>query len=375
MEEDYEKFLKSKKVVELKNIARSYIKHIKFAFTGVKKDELIKHLLKHTMLEDGQIKVVDSVVPVKVLIKGRSEDNVKKLIDESDFEIRDREKIRNLLLGQRGQFSGRISRLQTEIDEFVKDDKDNLKKIHTEHIKERMKVIEETKKQLKVVNALIIDFNKKLDEKIQEKKAMKKEPKKEVMKVEPKKEVMKVEPKKEVMKVEPKKEIPKDKLTFFEYMEPTENKTNDDLIPENKKIILDKIADELDNVIDVDKYNEIIYDIPNLDDILNKIIMWIDKKKGKKDEIDIEYLTFIKSVIYNLFLKTVLDKLKVNTFGGIIISNIIASDPILRQYYDNNTKYTITKTFIEAKPFIPKSELSANLKKLTTDYFMSGQKK
>jgi hypothetical protein len=184
MKEDYEKFLKSKKVVELKNIARSYIKHIKFAFTGVKKDELIKHLLKHTMLEDGQIKVVDSVVPIKVLIKGRSEDNVKKLIDESDFEIRDREKIRNLLLGQKGQFSGRIFRFQRERDDLIEKDKDNTKKKHTKEIDEYNKQIEETKKQLKIVNALIVDFNKKLDEKIQEKKAMKEEPKKEVIKEE-----------------------------------------------------------------------------------------------------------------------------------------------------------------------------------------------
>jgi hypothetical protein len=175
MEEDYEKFLKSKKVVELKNIARSYIKHIKFAFTGVKKGELVNHLLKHTMLEDGKIKVIDSVVPVKVLIKGRSEDSVKKMIDDDELKLREKERLQRLLYGQKGQFSGRIQRLQSERDELIREDEDNLRKKHTKAIEDYNKQIEETKKQLKVVNALIADYKKKNEER----KAKKEEPKKE----------------------------------------------------------------------------------------------------------------------------------------------------------------------------------------------------
>jgi hypothetical protein len=173
MEEEYQKFLKSKKVVELKNIARSYIKHIKFTYTKAKKVDLIKHLLKHTMLEDGQIKVVDSVVPVKVLIKGKDEDSVKKMIDEGELKMREKEKIERLLFGQKGTFLGRIQRLQTEMNELIREDEDNLKKKHTKKIEDNKKVIEETKKQLKVVNALIADLKKKVDEKVQERKAMK----------------------------------------------------------------------------------------------------------------------------------------------------------------------------------------------------------
>ena len=97
--EEYKKYLKSKKVVELKNIARSYIKHVKFAFTGVKKGELINHLLKHTMLEDGKIKVIDSDVPVKVLIKGKDEDAVKKMIEKVDItNIKEKTKIEKLFV-------------------------------------------------------------------------------------------------------------------------------------------------------------------------------------------------------------------------------------------------------------------------------------
>ena len=166
MEEDYEKFLKSKKVVELKNIARSYIKHIKFAFTGVKKGELVNHLLKHTMMEDGEIKVIDSVVPVKVLIKGKDEDSVKKMIDNVDItNSKDKMKIEKLLTGQRGGFRGLINKFETERNEFIREDEDNLRKVHTEHIMQLNKKIEETKKKLKVVNALIIDLKKKVEKK------------------------------------------------------------------------------------------------------------------------------------------------------------------------------------------------------------------
>jgi len=169
--EEYENFLKSKKIVELKNIARSYIKHIKFAYTKVKKADLIKHLLKHTMLQDGQIKVIESVVPVKVLIKGKSEDSVKKMIDETDLtNVKDKTKVEKLLRGQRGAFKGRINKFETERDELIREDEDNLRKKYTKEIEEYNKQIEETKKQLKVVNALINDLKKKSDMMIQQKK-------------------------------------------------------------------------------------------------------------------------------------------------------------------------------------------------------------
>jgi hypothetical protein len=146
--EEYENFLKSKKIVELKNIARSYIKHIKFAYTKVKKADLIKHLLKHTMLQDGQIKVIESVVPVKVLIKGRSEDNVKKLIDETDLtNVKDKTKVEKLLRGQRGAFKGRINKFETERDELIREDEDNLRKKHDKAIEQKNKQNQETKKQ------------------------------------------------------------------------------------------------------------------------------------------------------------------------------------------------------------------------------------
>jgi hypothetical protein len=163
--EEYKKYLKSKKVVELKNIARSYIKHIKFAFTRVKKSELIEHLLKHTMMEDGMIKVIDSNVPVKVLIKGKDEDSVKKQIETSDMKMIERDRLERLLFGQKGTFLGRIQRIQKEVDELIREDEDNLKKKYTKEIEDKKKVIEETKKQLKVVNALIVDFKKKVEEK------------------------------------------------------------------------------------------------------------------------------------------------------------------------------------------------------------------
>jgi len=175
--DEYEKFLKSKKVVELKNIARSYIKHIKFAFTRVKKSELIGHLLKHTMLEDGKIKVIDSNVPIKVLIRGKDEDSVKKMIDEGELKLREREKIERLLFGQKGSFLGRIQRFKSERDELIREDEDNLRKKHTKEIEDYNKQIEEAQKQLKVVNALIKDFKIKVEEKIQERK-MNSEPKK-----------------------------------------------------------------------------------------------------------------------------------------------------------------------------------------------------
>lgn len=169
--EEYENFLKSKKIVELKNIARSYIKHIKFAYTKVKKADLIKHLLKHTMLQDGEIKVIESVVPVKVLIKGKSEDSVKKMIDETDLtNVKDKTKVEKLLRGQRGAFKGRINKFETERDELIREDEDNLRKKHDKAIEEYNKQIQETKKQLKVVNALINDLKQKSDMMIQQKK-------------------------------------------------------------------------------------------------------------------------------------------------------------------------------------------------------------
>jgi len=169
--EEYENFLKSKKIVELKNIARSYIKHIKFAYTKVKKADLIKHLLKHTMLQDGQIKVIESVVPVKVLIKGKSEDSVKKMIDETDLtNVKDKTKVEKLLRGQRGAFKGRINKFETERDELIREDEDNLRKKHDKAIEQYNKQIQETKKQLKVVNALINDLKQKSDMMIQQKK-------------------------------------------------------------------------------------------------------------------------------------------------------------------------------------------------------------
>jgi hypothetical protein len=165
MEQDYEKFLKSKKVVELKNIARSYIKHIKFTYTRATKAVLINHLLRHTMMEDGEIKVVDSVVPVKVLIKGKNEDSIKKQIETSDLKMIERDRLERLLFGQKGTFLGRIQRIQKEVEELVRQDEDNLKKKYTKEIEDKKKVIEESKKQLKVVNALIVDFKKKVEEK------------------------------------------------------------------------------------------------------------------------------------------------------------------------------------------------------------------
>ena len=169
--EEYENFLKSKKIVELKNIARSYIKHIKFAYTKVKKADLIKHLLKHTILQDGEIKVIESVVPVKVLIKGKSEDSVKKMIDETDLtNVKDKTKVEKLLRGQRGAFKGRINKFETERDELIREDEDNLRKKHDKAIEQYNKQIEETKKQLKVVNALINDLKQKSDMMIQQKK-------------------------------------------------------------------------------------------------------------------------------------------------------------------------------------------------------------
>jgi hypothetical protein len=161
--EEYKKYLKSKKVVELKNIARSYIKHVKFAFTGVKKGELINHLLKHTMLEDGKIKVIDSDVPVKVLIKGKDEDAVKKMIEKVDItNIKEKTKIEKLLKGQRGGFRGLINKYETERDELIREDEDNLRKKHTKAIEDYNKQIDATKKQLKVVSGLIKDLNNKL---------------------------------------------------------------------------------------------------------------------------------------------------------------------------------------------------------------------
>jgi hypothetical protein len=169
--EEYENFLKSKKIVELKNIARSYIKHIKFAYTKVKKADLIKHLLKHTMLEDGEIKVIESGIPVKVLIKGKSEDSVKKMIDETDLtNVKDKTKVEKLLRGQRGAFKGRINKFETERDELIREDEDNLRKKYTKEIEQYNKQIQETKKQLKVVNALINDLKQKSDMMIQQKK-------------------------------------------------------------------------------------------------------------------------------------------------------------------------------------------------------------
>jgi len=179
--EEYKKFLKSKKVVELKNIARSYIKHVKFAFSGAKKNELINHLLKHTMLEDGKIKVIQSDIPIKVLIRGKDEDAVRKQINISEMDLREKEKLQRLLYGQRGGFNGKIQRLISERDELIKEDEDNLRKKHTKEIEDYNKQIEETKKQLKVVYALIKDLNNKIEEKVNEKKAIKEELKKEVI--------------------------------------------------------------------------------------------------------------------------------------------------------------------------------------------------
>lgn len=170
--EEYKKYLKSKKVVELKNIARSYIKHVKFAFTRVKKGELIDHLLKHTIMEDGKIRVIDNNVPVKVLIKDKDEDTVKKMIDEVDVKnIKDKTKVEKLLRGQRGAFRGRINKFETERDELIREDEDNLRKKHTKAIEDYNKQIKDTQKQLKVVSALIKDLDKKVEEnKIQPKK-------------------------------------------------------------------------------------------------------------------------------------------------------------------------------------------------------------
>jgi esterase/lipase len=123
------------------------------------------------MLEDGEIKVIESGIPVKVLIKGKSEDSVKKMIDETDLtNVKDKTKVEKLLRGQRGAFKGRINKFETERDELIREDEDNLRKKYTKEIEQYNKQIQETKKQLKVVNALINDLKQKSDMMIQQKK-------------------------------------------------------------------------------------------------------------------------------------------------------------------------------------------------------------
>jgi hypothetical protein len=220
-----------------------------------------------------------------------------------------------------------------------------------------------------IIKSHSIDGNVEAKPKVVKPKVVK--PKKEVMKVEPKKEVMK----KEVIKDQPIEVMEKRyNIPFLEYVDPNDNKEDDNLISKGRRDILDKFGDELDKTIDVNKYNNIIERIPNLDEILYKILNWLEKKQGQKDDLVTEYRTFVKKVVYNMFLKRVLDNMKLNTFDGIVISNIIGSEVLFRQFYDNNTKYSIIRTFIEEKPFIPKRELTTNLKKIDSEYIMYGQK-
>ena len=191
-------------------------------------------------------------------------------------------------------------------------------------------------------------------------------PKKEKV-VEPKKETV-VEPK---IVVEPKKETVikvesnKNKKSFLEWMEPNENKESDDMYSQKQKEILDKIGNELNKKIDVAKVeNYLDSNIPDKGEIITDLFNWLEDKESKN--ILVDYVTFIKKVVYSMYLKKRLSKL--NLFDGIVLSNMIINDNLLKRYINNFTKYSIIRTFINMEPMIPKNQLGKEISNLMLEY-------
>jgi len=166
--------------------------------------------------------------------------------------------------------------------------------------------------------------------------------------------------------VEKNDKVNKHKITFFEYLEPREDSGLNDHHSKETKLIMEQIIKELNKIIDMDKMIKIENQIPS--DLLEKILKWTEKKK----EGQIHYSDFVKKVIYNTFLKSEFKKLNVNTFDGIIVSNLIAHDSMLRNKTDNNDKYHISETlFNNGLPHIPKKEIPTELFKLIYKYHES----
>lgn len=76
---EYKNMLKKLNVKDLKHFISVYMSHVKIKVSGKKKQELIEHILTHTDLINGKIKIKDSVFDIPVNTK-----DIKKLDIFSD---------------------------------------------------------------------------------------------------------------------------------------------------------------------------------------------------------------------------------------------------------------------------------------------------
>lgn len=102
---DYEEFLKTFKIEELKKIMRSIKNKRYISITGKTKEQLIKDLLKHTTLKDNDI-----------IIK---EENIKDLKKE---KRKYNDKKTSKLAGETGKYRGEIDKLEEDIFKEKYDD-------------------------------------------------------------------------------------------------------------------------------------------------------------------------------------------------------------------------------------------------------------
>jgi hypothetical protein len=133
MSEDYKKYLSELKLSDIKNIARSYISHVKFSYSNAKKSDVINHLLSHTKRENGVIKVIETRIGTSFTKIPKSK--VINLINKDTTSKNEKSIIEKGIARNIGAVKGKIFKLETERDEKVKIDADNLRKKYTNDIK------------------------------------------------------------------------------------------------------------------------------------------------------------------------------------------------------------------------------------------------
>lgn len=327
--EDYLTKLKKLKVDQLKNIVRHYLQHLNIKLTGIKKDYLIFHLLKHTELIDNKIYVKSKPIG----------DTVKDVYNKKPNKTKDEKP---------------IDKMTNE--ELLK----KYKRDHTEKVKpvKKVKLLSADKPEyVKITSSKSTVSKNNISNKLKP--------------VEHKKHIYSNDY--NTSNINYINNNDDDNISFIEYLEPNKNYVNH--IYTNQPLLKDivlKIGSEINKSINVKKLKEIIDDMPY--DIFENIYSWADKKSNGGEKDNIEYLTFVKKVIYNMFLKKYLDKLKVNTFDGIAISNMIAHDAMLRGFFQNNDETTIYETFLKMNPMIPNKDFPINVYHLKLKLFSEYEK-
>jgi len=141
--EEYKTYLQSLSRKELQDIARAYMAHVEFKYTEIKKNDIIDHLLKHTERVNDVIKIKEYIINTDDIIKGVPISQIKKKLEKDNLSESEKKRIRKLLT--LSGFDGKINLYETERDDLLNIDKDNLRKKYTKEITELNKKILDTK--------------------------------------------------------------------------------------------------------------------------------------------------------------------------------------------------------------------------------------